>query len=54
MNNLLHKILPPCGIQARNCILFTSGNIEYLFTIYINERIQRESKSIARLLIKNL
>ena len=60
MNNLLHKMLPPCGIQARNCIVFkttsffTSGNIEYSFTIYINKRIQREPKSIAELIIKNL
>jgi len=60
MNKMLHKILPQCGIQNRNCIVFkttsffTSGNIEYSFTIYINERIQREPKSIAELLIKNL
>ena len=60
MNNMLHKILPQCGIQARNCIVFkttsffTNGNVEYSFTIYINERIQREPKSIAELLIIKL
>lgn len=60
MNKMIHEILPSCGIQARNCILFkttsffTDGNFEYSFTIYINERIQREPKSVAELLIENL